>query len=135
MPLTHAIASSRKVTYEWVSDVALHVGTVVHEYLRRFAEDGLAVWSSRLVASQKPVVELELRRLGTPLDELPKAVGSVMRALENVVQSDRARWILSPSAEARSEWAISGVLLKPALERYRRSHPRRYARPSLDYRF
>ncbi len=109
-PLARGIASSRKVSYDWVSDVARYVGTVVHEYLRHFAEEGLACWSSRRLASQKQVVESELRRLGVPLDELQKATTRVMRALENVIQSDRARWILSPAEQAQSEWAISGVM-------------------------
>ncbi len=110
MPMARSIASSREVTYEWVSDVARHVGTVVHEYLRHFAQDGIAVWTMRRLTSQQRVIESELRRLGTPLDELDKAAARVMRALENVVQSERARWILSPAPEARSEWAISGVV-------------------------
>ncbi len=110
MPMARSIASSREVTYEWVSDVARHVGTIVHEYLRHFAEEGLAAWTMRRLASQQGVIESELRRLGTPLDELEKAAARVMRALKNVVQSERARWILSPAPEARSEWAISGVV-------------------------
>jgi ATP-dependent helicase/nuclease subunit A len=109
-PLSRGIASSRKVTYEWVSDVARQVGTVVHEYLRHFAEDGVASWTSQRIASQKQVVESELRRLGTPLDELQKATAKVMRALLNVIESDRAKWILSPSEQAQSEWAIGGVM-------------------------
>lgn len=108
--LARGIASSRKVTYEWVSDVARQVGTVVHEYLRHFAEDGVASWTSQRIASQKQVVESELRRLGTPLDELQKATAKVMRALLNVIESDRAKWILSPSEQAQSEWAIGGVM-------------------------
>ncbi len=110
MPMARSIASSRQVTYEWVKDVARHVGTVVHEYLRHFAEDGMAAWTAQRLGSQVPIIQSELRRLGTPQDELDKAAARVMRALENIVQSDRARWILSPAAEARSEWAISGVV-------------------------
>jgi ATP-dependent helicase/nuclease subunit A len=110
LPMARSIASSRAVTYEWVSDVARHVGTIVHEYLRHFAEEGVAAWRMRRLVSKRPVIESELRRLGTPLDELDNAVAKVMRALENVVQSERARWILSPAPEGRSEWAISGVV-------------------------
>jgi ATP-dependent helicase/nuclease subunit A len=109
-PPPRRIASSRRVTYEWVSDVGRHVGTVVHEYLRRFAEDGAGNWTKQRVASQKQIIESELRRLGTAQSELGNASKRVLRALENVLQSDRARWILSPAAEARSEWAISGVV-------------------------
>ena len=45
VPMSRSIASSREVTYEWVRDVARHVGTIVHEYLRHFAEDGIAAWT------------------------------------------------------------------------------------------
>jgi ATP-dependent helicase/nuclease subunit A len=109
-PSPRNIASSRQITYEWVGDVARHVGTVVHEYLRRFADEGLDQWSAGRVVSARPLVESELRRFGTPRSELTAASERVIRALQNVLKSDRARWILSPAEGAQSEWAISGIL-------------------------
>ena len=33
-----------------------------------------------------------------------------MRAVNNVVSSERGRWILSPHAQAQCEWALGGLL-------------------------
>jgi ATP-dependent helicase/nuclease subunit A len=98
--LRRAAASSRNVTYEWVSDTRRHVGTVVHELLKR-AASGAAQASPSLIKS-------ELLRLGVARSEESKASAQVARAFENVLASERGRWILYRHREARSEWAIAG---------------------------
>jgi hypothetical protein len=104
------IASAPRVTYEWVEDVTRHVGTIVHDYLRRFAEDGLAQWTDVRIEDERASIESELRRMGTATANLGKAAGRVMQALYNVIASEHARWLLAAHAEAYSEWPVSGFL-------------------------
>jgi ATP-dependent helicase/nuclease subunit A len=104
------IASAPRVTYEWVEDVTRHVGTIVHDYLRRFAEDGLAGWSDLRIEDERASIESELRRMGTATANLGKAAGGVMQALYNVIASEHARWLLAAHAEAYNEWPVSGFL-------------------------
>ncbi|HEX4168839.1 MAG TPA: UvrD-helicase domain-containing protein [Bryobacteraceae bacterium] len=92
-------ASSRKVTYQWVSDTGRHVGTVVHELLKR---PGVA-FSDALVRS-------ELLRLGVTPAEEPAATARAMRALQNTLESPRGRWILQEHDDARSEWPLGGKI-------------------------
>ncbi|HTU45588.1 MAG TPA: UvrD-helicase domain-containing protein [Bryobacteraceae bacterium] len=95
-----ATASGRTITYDWVSDTSRHVGTVVHEFLKRAAGTRLDVAA--------PLIKSELLRLGVSRSEEPKASAQVMQALRNTFASERGRWILQPHREARSEWAIAG---------------------------
>jgi ATP-dependent exoDNAse (exonuclease V) beta subunit len=84
------------VTYEWVSDTSRHVGTVVHELLKRASSGNL------------PMIEAELLRLGVPRAEIAQAAARAAKAVNGTLNSKRGRWILQAHAEARSEWPISG---------------------------
>ncbi len=108
-PFQETTPSTRKVTYEWVSDTGRHVGTVAHELLKRAAENTL-LWDSRHVLSMAPIIRSELLRLGVPRLDEPAASERVIRAVLNMLSSERGRWILSSHAEARSEWPVGGKL-------------------------
>lgn len=99
--LQRATASARTITYEWVSETSRHIGTVVHELLKRAASGNNLNASDALIKS-------ELLRLGVARSEEPSASARVMRALRNTFESERGRWVLHSHAQARSEWAIVG---------------------------
>lgn len=101
VPLRRATAAARKVTYEWVGDTGRHVGTVVHELLKRIAAGADSRFPERLIAS-------ELQRLGVSDSEREQAVARVFRAIDRAVASERGKWILANHGDARSEWAIAG---------------------------
>lgn len=103
-----AAASAREITYEWVSGTGRHVGTVVHELLKRIAHDSAIAWSSDRVTAARPIIESELLRLGVPRSEKDEASERVMRAIKQTLSSSVGRWILHAHAESRSEWPISG---------------------------
>ncbi|HEY3935851.1 MAG TPA: UvrD-helicase domain-containing protein [Bryobacteraceae bacterium] len=107
--LARAAASSRPVTYEWVSDASRHAGTVVHDMLRRMAGES-AVWTPARLAAFTPAIKAELLRLGVARSEEPKASARVLNALMKTLHSDRGQWILHPHAEARSEWPVAGLV-------------------------
>jgi ATP-dependent helicase/nuclease subunit A len=98
--LQRATASGRNITYDWVSDTSRHIGTMVHELLKRSARARVDV--------SAPLIKSELLRLGVAKSEEPKASEQVIQALRNTFSSERGRWILEAHAEARSEWAIAG---------------------------
>ena len=104
------IASAPRLSYEWVEDITRHVGIIVHDYLRRFAEDGLSRWSSSRIEDERLSIESELRRMGTATASLGKAAGRVTQALSNLIASEQARWLLGSHAEANNEWPVSGFL-------------------------
>jgi len=105
-----ATAAARTITYEWVRDTSRHVGTVVHEVLKRVAQEGANGWQIDRVRALEPIITSELLRLGVSRSEQVDASGRVLRAVGNTLASDRGRWILSQHSEARCEWPVGGRL-------------------------
>lgn len=100
-------ARQDEVTFEWVSDTARHVGTVVHAFLQRIAREGVDKWTADRVAALR--FEGALSNLGVPPAELSGAADSVARALTQVLADARGRWILTGHKDAASELTLSGV--------------------------
>ena len=92
------------IEFSWAGETARHVGTVVHAWLRRIAEDALAGWTKEKVASLRPVFASELQRRGVQASEVEGAAELVERALANAIGDERGRWLLGPHAEAWSEY-------------------------------
>ena len=110
------------VEFDWASETARHLGTVVHRYLQRIAEEGAARWDAARVAVLRPVLNAALRAEGVPAAELAQAGLRVGEALRGVLADERGRWILdSTHAEAKSELRLSahldGQVVHVALDR------------------
>ena len=90
-------------TYEWVSDSLRHAGTVVHRLLQRSKDEAVAV-------PELPVLRKSLAHAGVVPSEMDDTARRVRQALERMNASPRSRWILGDHPDARSEYAISGVL-------------------------
>lgn len=105
--LRHSAASARRVTYDWVGVTSRHIGTVVHEVLKRAAQHA-GEWNSGRIEKLSGIVRSELIRLGVPPAGITKAEAQVLRALRNTIGSDRGQWILRSHAEARSEFPVAG---------------------------
>lgn len=96
-----------RIEFSWVGETARHVGTVVHRWLQRIAEEACHGWDAPRVQSLRPAVLGQLASRGVSAPELDAAADSVLTALRNVVSDERGRWLLGPHAEARSEYRIS----------------------------
>jgi ATP-dependent helicase/nuclease subunit A len=104
-------ARDTAVEFSWASETARHVGTVVHLFLQRMAEDGLDAWDGRRVDAMDAVLRLALKQQGVPSVELEQALARVRQALNGVLGDPRGRWILSREhQDARSEYHLSGEL-------------------------
>ncbi|MBV9265962.1 MAG: UvrD-helicase domain-containing protein, partial [Acidobacteriaceae bacterium] len=106
--LRRAVASTKKISFDWVSDTSRHIGTVVHDLLKRVAREGLASWTEARLSAIGPLVSSELLRLGVAASEGTFATQKVLRALSTTILSDRGRWILASHPVSHSEWAIGG---------------------------
>lgn len=116
LPARVAPDRERETTDEWDGGdrTARHVGTVVHRALMRIARDGLSQWDAEAIRRRRPFWERALRELGVPREEEEILAGRVVDALEQTLQDDRGRWILDDHDQARSEYAVTGVLGGPA---------------------
>jgi ATP-dependent exoDNAse (exonuclease V) beta subunit len=99
-------AEAEPIEFSWAGETARHIGTVVHRWLQRIAEDELRGWDAKRVASLKKRFERELRRRGVAPAELEGSAERVAAALRNTLSDERGRWILGPHAEARAEYRM-----------------------------
>src|SRR5437773_1610851 len=95
-----------EIEFSWVGETARHVGTVVHRWLQRIADDELRGWDEKRVDALKPRFANELRRRGVQLGEIERSSQLVANALKNTLSDERGRWLLSPHPESRSEYRL-----------------------------
>ena len=109
---TEEVEALRPVSFRWVGDTLRHTGTVVHQMMRRIAEDGLEKWSAVRVESMKPAYGAALSALGVPEAAVAGAANRVCEALASALAEERGRWILGSGAshEAACELPVCGVL-------------------------
>jgi ATP-dependent helicase/nuclease subunit A len=93
----------QEIEFSWVGETARHVGTVVHRWLQRIAEDELRGWDARRVASLFSQFTKELERRGVPPADLKRASDLIVTALTSTLGDERGSWILGSHPEARSE--------------------------------
>jgi ATP-dependent helicase/nuclease subunit A len=99
------------VEFSWAGEAARHVGTVVHRFLQRMADEGLDVWDGRGLDAVDDVIRLALKQEGIPAAERETALARVRQALTGVLGDPRGRWLLSRDHEdAHSEHRLTGEL-------------------------
>ncbi len=98
------------VEYDWAGETARHVGSVMHRWLLRIAEEGVANWNSGRVDSSRDAVMAMLRRHGVANAEITQATDDVLTGLRQTLEDTRGRWLLDTQSEARSEYALTGVI-------------------------
>ena len=97
------------VEFSWAGEAARHIGTVVHRFLQRMADEGLEAWDVDRVHSVDDILTLALKQEGVPAAERETALARVRQALTGVLGDPRGRWLLSGDHEdARSEHRLAG---------------------------
>lgn len=109
------------IEFSWVGETARHVGTVVHRWLQRIAEDALAGWDAARVERLRPVLRDALAARGVPDAELGAAVERALAALRRAIGDERGRWVLGPHPESATELrittAVEGTIVRLAVDR------------------
>ena len=95
-----------EIEFSWAGETARHIGTVVHRWLQRIADDELRNWDAKRVDGLKTRFAKELERRGVPSRDLKASTEFVTTALRNSIQDQRGQWVLGPHPEARSEHRI-----------------------------
>ena len=97
------------IEFSWAGETARHIGSVVHRWLQRIADDGLEGWDRERVHALKSVFRDELVASGLPADALEAATGRVAATLAQTLADERGRWLLGPRADAQSELRLTGA--------------------------
>ena len=95
--------------FSWAGETARHVGSVVHRWLQRIAEDGVAGWDAPRIAALEPAIRHALAAQGVGEHDIAAASARVRQALINCVGDARGRWVLDAHAEGCSEWRLTGI--------------------------
>jgi len=101
------VAELMPVEFDWATETARHVGTVVHRELQRIAHGspGPEPASPRSLAR----FNAELAELGVPEERRAEAAGRVREAILRALADERGRWLLdSRQRGAVSELALTG---------------------------
>jgi ATP-dependent helicase/nuclease subunit A len=100
------------VEFDWVTETARHVGTVVHRELQRFAREGGALpgdEAGRHAVQRRYAAELA--ELGVPHERRMAAAARALEAVRRTLEDERGRWLLDAShGSAQSELALTGVV-------------------------
>jgi ATP-dependent helicase/nuclease subunit A len=100
-------ATEPAVEFDWASETARHVGTVVHRELLRLARGGTGSRLAEMATRRR--YRDELAELGVPADRRAEAVERVVTAVRRTLSDDRGRWLLDPRhASADGELALTG---------------------------
>jgi ATP-dependent exoDNAse (exonuclease V) beta subunit len=93
-----------QIEFSWAGETARHVGTVVHRWLQRMAEDELKGWPRERIEKLTRQFRQDLEKRGVQASESEIASGLVSRALLNTIADERGQWLLGPHAEAWTEY-------------------------------
>jgi ATP-dependent exoDNAse (exonuclease V) beta subunit len=102
--------SDEEHRFEWVGDLLPRVGVVAHRFLQHIALEGPSHWDARRLLSVRPAISAALLRAGVMRGELERGTVRVAEALSRTLEDERGRWLLSPHAEHRCEFAVSAVI-------------------------
>jgi RecB family exonuclease len=103
------VTAATAVEFDWASETARHVGTVVHRELQRAARDVLHPDATDSAVRSR--WEHELAELGVPRALRGAAVERVATAVERTLADERGRWLLDAGhREAATELALTGRL-------------------------
>jgi len=96
-------AEDATLEFSWAGETARHIGSVVHRWLQRAAEDRLAGWDAKRVEGLRGHFARDLQRRGVPAADSRASADVVAEALKRTLADKRGRWILQARQDARSE--------------------------------
>ena len=99
-----------EIEFSWVGDTARRVGSVVHRWLQRIADDEAKGWTRARIEKELTAIANELTARGVVESDLATASARVMTALGSALEDPRGRWLLGPQPGARNEYRISTVI-------------------------
>jgi ATP-dependent exoDNAse (exonuclease V) beta subunit len=93
-----------------VGETARHIGSVVHRWLQRMADDELKAWDIGRVERMRGIFAAELAMHGIPESEIPAAASRVVDALTHTLADARGRWLLGAQQQARNEYRVTALI-------------------------
>ena len=102
-------AGREAVEFSWAGETARHVGSVVHRWMQRIAEDGLSGWNDARVETLRDAFHAQLAARGVAEAECVAAAGRVAESMKRTLDDPRGRWLLEDRTTAQSEYRLSSM--------------------------
>ena len=99
-----------EIEFSWVGETARRVGSVVHRWLQRMAEDESRGWDARRIAALRATFGRELAARGVTDTDLEAATARTLAALTHAVTDERGRWLLGPQQDAGNERRVTAII-------------------------
>jgi len=97
--------------FDWASETALHIGSVVHQMLEQLSINCDTMTDTNENTGFINSSKIMLTRLGIIDEQLESASQLVVTAVENTLNDKRGQWILSNKhLDAKSEYKVTGVI-------------------------
>ncbi|MDQ3185905.1 MAG: UvrD-helicase domain-containing protein, partial [Pseudomonadota bacterium] len=108
----HLMPAQGDIEYSWAGETARRVGTIVHRWLQRIADDGVANWSMARIQALRNTFEYQLVACDMDIDggDTDAAVRRVIMALTHAVSDPRGQWLLGPQQDVRNELRMTAVI-------------------------
>ena len=101
--LEEEVRLQEDIEFSWAGETARHVGSVVHRWLQRMAEDELRGWTVERINVMRAQLARDLHRRGVSAAESAAAAERAITAMRNMLEDERGRWLLGPRDQAMSE--------------------------------
>ncbi len=98
------------IEYSWAGQTARHVGSVVHRWLQRIAEDEMKSWNPARIGALHESFANELAARGVEEAQLAAATERVALALAQALADPRGQWLLGPQQDAKNEYRLTAVI-------------------------
>ncbi len=103
-------ATTERIPYDLAGYTARRIGLLVHEYLKRIADEGLAAWPAARLDALEPALQRRLLAAGLEPGDAAPAAEKVRTALVNAVRDPAGRRLLGPHPVAFAEYALCGLI-------------------------
>lgn len=97
------------IEFSWASEAARHVGSVVHRWLQRMAEDELNGWNEKSIKYLRGAFKQGLVLSGMSVHDkaIDHAIERITSALILTINDPRGRWLLGVQKNAHNELRVS----------------------------
>jgi len=102
--------AQEEIEFSWSGETARHVGSVVHRWLQRIAEDELKGWDAQRVAALRKTFGAALAARGVAEHDRDAAARRVAAALTHAVTDERGCWLLGPQQDSHNEFRLTAII-------------------------
>ena len=96
-----------KPEFKWAGIGARCLGNVLHQVFRTIGESDSHAWSADNIQTQRPQLIAALRGQGLSVSLAEKMAPTAEKAVRNLLQDTKGRWIMQKHQEARSEFPLT----------------------------